>query len=96
MTTKEEFVGQINDLKTQLDTAAATNAKAQAEITSAITTNSANVALLNQQIADLQAVIAAGGDEVPADVVEAFNALKPSADAVTTSSNALDQLNPDA
>lgn len=96
VTTKEEFVGQINDLKTQLDAAAATNAKAQAEITTAVAANTANVAALNQQIADLQAVIAAGGSDVPPEVSESFASLKASADAVTASSKALDDLNPDA
>lgn len=96
MTSKDDFIAQINALKTQLDDAAATNAKAQAEITAAVSANTANVATLNQTIADLQAVIAAGGTDIPPDVTEALAAAKTAADAVTASSRALDDLNPDA
>ena len=95
MTSNAELVTQLNDLKTELNDSAAQNAKAQAEITAAVTANTAAVATLTQKVADLEAQIAAGGADVPPEVVQAVADLKVSADAVKASSQALDDLNPD-
>jgi predicted nucleic acid-binding Zn-ribbon protein len=94
MTSNAELTSQLTALKTQLDDANSTLAKSQAEITAAVTANTANVATLTQKIAELEATIAAGGSDVPPEVITAFTAAKSSADAVTVSAQALDALNP--
>jgi predicted nucleic acid-binding Zn-ribbon protein len=96
MTTRDEFVSQLNDLKTQLDDANAKLAKGQGEVVTAVAANTAAVAALNQKIAELQAIIDAGGSDIPPDVVSKFTEVKASADATTAAAQALDDLNPDA
>lgn len=95
MTSNAELTSQLNDLKQQLDTSNATLVKSQGEITTAVNGLTATVAANNQKIAELEAAIAAGGSDVPPEVVSAFAAAKASADAVTVSADALDALNPD-
>lgn len=93
MASNAELIAQLSDIKAEVDASAAQNAKANAEISAAIGVNTANVAALTQQVADLQAVIAAGN--VPQEVIDKVAELKVSADAAKASSQALDDLNPD-
>lgn len=96
VTTKEEVLAELADIKAQVDATAAQNTKANAEISAAITANSATVATLTQQVADLQAQIATGGADMPPEIISAVAALKVSADAAKATSQALDDLNPDS
>lgn len=89
MVSNTELVTQLNEVKAELEATTAQNTKASGEVVAA-------VAALTQRIADLEAVIAAGGSDVPPEVIEAFNGVKAAADAAKASAQALDDLNPDA
>lgn len=94
MASNAELLTQLDEIKAEMDATTAQNAKANAEISAAIGVNTTTVAALTQQVADLQAIIAAGG-EVSPDIVAKVAELKVSADAAKASSQALDDLNPD-
>lgn len=96
MSSKEEVLAQLADAKATIDATAEQNAKARAEIIAATAANTAAVGTLTQQVADLQAQIAAAGADVPPDIVSAAAALQASANAAKASAQALDDLNPDA
>lgn len=95
VTTKDEFLAQLDALKTQLDAANAQLAKSQGEITSAVSANTAAVAALNAKIAELQAIIDASGSDVPPEVIGKFAEVKGAADTTTAAAQKLDDLNPD-
>lgn len=96
MANRDEFLAQINDLRTQLDASNATLVKSQGEVVAAVSGLTTTVAANNQKIAELEAALAAAGGDIPPDVLSAFAAAKASADAVDVSAKALDALNPDA
>lgn len=81
VTTAAELGTQITDLTTQIGAVSTQLGKAKDEVVA--------------KVADLEARINAGAD-IPPDVIGAFNALKTSVNNLAVSSQALDDLNPDA
>lgn len=80
MTTKDEFIAQLNDVKSGISDVGTQLTKAQGEIVA--------------KVAALEAAINASGD-IPPDVVSALADLKTSVSGLKTTAQALDDVVPD-